>query len=301
MTSRKKTTLLAGVFVALLVILTSCGSTGGGNEGAFEPGDCIVTEFNSGSAESGSGFKIDYSGLSEGYIAVKAGSDYDKLVLQIVFGDTQYNYWFDSDNKTLVVPLQCGNGTYAVKVLRNTTGDKYAEVYSQSKSVTLKDEFQPFIRSNSMVNYTKDSNVVSQASKLAAKSEDDIDFVKNVYKYIEDKLDYDQKFADSDPDMYYPDLDSTLKSGKGICFDYAALAAGMMRSQGIPTKLITGYVNLDGEVYHAWDMVYIKNKGWITVKIFASADEWNKVDITLDDTGDISSVDSDSYTQRYVY
>lgn len=301
MTGRKKTTLLAGVLMTLLVILTSCGSAGGGNEGAFEPGDCIVTEFDSGSAESGNGFSIDYSGLPDGYIAIKAGSGYDKLVFQITFGDTQYNYWFDSDNRTLVAPLQCGNGAYVVKVLKNTTGDKYAEIYSQSKSVTLKDEFAPFVRSNSMVNYTKDSNVVKQASKLAAKSDDDLDFVKNVYKYIAGKLDYDKTFADSNPDMYYPDLDKSLKSGKGICFDYAALAAGMLRSQGIPTKLIIGYVNLDGEVYHAWDMVYIKNKGWITVKISASADKWNQVDITLDDTGDSSTVDSNSYTQRYVY
>ncbi|NLA69985.1 MAG: transglutaminase domain-containing protein [Clostridiales bacterium] len=299
MTSRKRIELLVGLIISLLIMLTSCGSTGGG--GAFEPGDCIVPEFNSESAEEESGFEVDYSGLASGYVAVKAGSDYEKLVLQINFGDAQYNYWFDSDNKILVVPLQYGDGTYVVKVLKNTTGDKYAEIYSQSKSVQLSDEFQPFIRSNSMVNYTKDSNAVQEASSLASQSENDADFVKNVYKYIEGEVDYDQEFADSNPEIYYPVLDNTLSTGKGICFDYAALAAGMLRSQGIPTKLITGYVNLDGDLYHAWNMVYIKNEGWITAEISVSPNDWNRIDITLDDTGDISKLGSDSYTQKDIY
>ena len=38
-----------------------------------------------------------------------------------------------------------------------------------------------------------------------------------------------------------PSVDETLKTKKGICFDYAALMTAMLRSQGIPTKLEIGY------------------------------------------------------------
>ena len=38
----------------------------------------------------------------------------------------------------------------------------------------------------------------------------------------------------------------------------------MLRSIGIPTKLVKGYKNdIDG--YHAWNEVYISEKGWVIV------------------------------------
>ena len=65
----------------------------------------------------------------------------------------------------------------------------------------------------------------------------------------------------------------------GICFDYASLAAAMLRSLGIPCKLITGYV---GEsTYHAWNSFYLENEGWITAEIRVSANHWQRVDITF--------------------
>jgi hypothetical protein len=51
----------------------------------------------------------------------------------------------------------------------------------------------------------------------------------------------------------------------GICYDFASLFAGMLRSIGIPAKLVKGYAdNIDG--YHAWNEVYIKETDeWITI------------------------------------
>lgn len=286
--------------VMMLTILVSCGEEESGS-GSFTSGECIVSAFDDSAAEVLDGFSIDYSGASKGYIGVKAGENYSELVFRVTFGGTTYTYWFDNNNRMLIVPLQQGSGSYGFKLLKNVTGDKYVAVYNVTKEISVEDEFQPFIRSNSLVNYTSDSNCVKSAQKLAGQSDNDSDFVSRVYSYIEDELEYDYEFAGSDPDMYYPNLDETLKTGKGICFDYAALAAGMLRSQGIPAKLITGYVSLEGEVYHAWNMVYLKNKGWITVKISVSTENWNQVDITLDDTGDASAISGSSYTNRYVY
>ena len=49
-----------------------------------------------------------------------------------------------------------------------------------------------------------------------------------------------------------------LEKKSGICFDYAALMTGMLRSQGVPCKLVVGYA---GTVYHAWISVWTAEHG----------------------------------------
>ena len=60
---------------------------------------------------------------------------------------------------------------------------------------------------------------------------------------------------------YLPDVDETLSSGKGICFDYAALMAAMLRAHDIPTRLAIGNVDPEG-ILHAWNQIYIDGK-WV--------------------------------------
>ena len=54
----------------------------------------------------------------------------------------------------------------------------------------------------------------------------------------------------------------------------------MCRAQGIPTKLITGYVSPSG-TYHAWNEVYTPEKGWITVSFYLKTSGFNLVDPTF--------------------
>lgn len=56
-------------------------------------------------------------------------------------------------------------------------------------------------------------------------------------------------------------------------------------------------------VYHAWNEIYLKDKGWITVKIKTKGNTWKHVDITFASNGvSPSKTDDDSlYTKRYVY
>ena len=94
----------------------------------------------------------------------------------------------------------------------------------------------------------------------------------------------------------------TLSTGKGICFDYASLAAAMLRSQGIPTKLIFGYVSPD-DVYHAWNMFYTEESGWVTVSFEVSGNSWNRMDLTFSAGGAAASFvgDGSNYTDVYAY
>ena len=67
-------------------------------------------------------------------------------------------------------------------------------------------------------------------------------------------LTYDYEKADTVTTGYLPDVDETLKTGTGICFDYAALTTAMLRSCDIPCKLQIGYA---GDIKHAWIDVWI--------------------------------------------
>jgi hypothetical protein len=49
------------------------------------------------------------------------------------------------------------------------------------------------------------------------------------------------------------DAQEVLSSGEGVCRDHAVLMAALLRSVGIPTRLVNGIVHQDGRFYyHAW-------------------------------------------------
>ena len=244
--------------------------------------------------------QADFSSLSLGYIAVKAENE-KPLKLQIACGEEKYNYDISNTGEPAVLPLNMGNGTYEFRLMQNVDGNRYACLWSDSRTVTLEDEFQPFLRPSIMSNYNEESECVKKAAELASGCADDLEAASAVYTYLVKHIKYDKQKAATVQPGYLPDPDETLSSGKGICFDYASLACAMMRSLGIPCKLITGYV--DSDVYHAWNCFYIEGQGWITAGIKASANSWQRVDITFaaGGTGTDKLTDDSRYTTRYTY
>lgn len=84
--------------------------------------------------------------------------------------------------------------------------------------------------------------------------------MQNIYNFVIKNISYDEEKAQNVSYGYLPNVDDTLASGTGICFDYAALMTAMLRSQNIPTKLEVGY---SGDTYHAWISTYVDDKGWV--------------------------------------
>ena len=115
---------------------------------------------------------------------------------------------------------------------------------------------------------------------------------------------YDTQKASSVTSGYLPNVDETLATGKGICFDYAALMAAMLRSQGVPIKLVLGYT---GDAYHAWLSVYSESEGWIEGKIYFDGNEWKLMDPTFASTGGNSDTvreyigNGSNYSAKYLY
>ena len=114
---------------------------------------------------------------------------------------------------------------------------------------------------------------------------------------------YDREKAASVSSGYIPDPDQVMESGSGICFDYASLAASMLRSQGVPVKIIFGYVGSEGDLYHAWNMYYTEESGWVSVEFEVGPDDWNRMDLTFSANGEDSDFigDGSNYTEVFIY
>lgn len=247
---------------------------------------------------------IDASNTSQGYVMVKYNGTNEKVKLRITCPDQScYTYLISDRGAYDTFPLTAGNGSYALQVLENVAGDTYTVSLAQSVNVSIEDEFLPFLYPNQYVNFHTDSKAVSKGSDLAKDTYSDLDVVQNIYNYVIKNISYDTEKAQNVSYGYVPDVDDTLSSKKGICFDYAALMTSMLRSQNIPTKLEVGY---SGDAYHAWISTYIDDKGWVDDIIQFDGDTWQIMDPTLAATNDSTAVkkyvgDGSHYVVKYTY
>ena len=243
----------------------------------------------------------DLSQTEKGFIGISYVCD-SRLKFQVITELDTYTYDLPSDGTETIFPLNMGNGTYTIRVMKNIGETKYTKVWGTDIEVTLLDEFQPFLRPSQIVNYDPSDELVDLAYELTRYATTDLEIAGAIYDYLKDNVTYDHEKAATVQSGYLPTPSSTLITKDGICFDYAALAASMLRSQGVPCQLITGYVGED-ELYHAWNRIYIKEKGWLSVEISVSANDWKRVDITFAAGGSSATrlEDDSRYTNRYIY
>ena len=292
------------LLLALCLALLCCGAAPAPRESEqtrMEVPPMATSAFHPELAENSGKVSVDLSAVSEGYVALCAYSN-SRLKAQVLKDEMTYTYDISSEGVPSILQLQCGSGRYTIRVLENVGSTKYAVIYITERDVKLLDEFQPFLRPNDYARYDASSLCVQSASHIAAHSRDALEFIGGVYELICGSIAYDAVKASSTTTMYLPDVDATLISGKGICFDYASLAAAMLRSQGVPTKIIFGYV-APNDLYHAWNMFYTKEKGWITVSFEVGDDTWNRIDLTFSAGGasDEFIGDGSHYTAVYYF
>ena len=303
--------------MCMMLVLSSCGGSGGGDpaaasqggqsdgapaqEGGYEAPEMKTAVFDEESAEGSGDVLVDLSGASQGYFAVKISSD-SRIKIVVEKDSEKYIYDVVLD-KVQIFPFQLGNGSYKISVMKNIVDSKYSELYTTWAEVSLDDEFGPFLRPSQYADYSKDSKCVGKASELAAQAADANGFITNVYDFVCKEVTYDKEKAASVQSGYLPVPDETMETGKGICIDYAALAAAMLRSQGIPTKIIFGYVGEGEDLYHAWNMYYTEEAGWVAVEFEVGADEWNRLDLTFSANGEDSEFigDGSNYLDVYQY
>ncbi len=226
---------------------------------------------------------VDYSNTADGYVMAKYLGTNPKVKIQITGPSAvTYTYNLSLTGEYDVFPLSEGNGSYKVSIYENIAGTKYSLAFSTDFDVALEDEFAPFLRANKYVNFTKTSKVYEKALQLTKDCKTTMETIQAVYKYVINNVSYDYKLAETVQSGYIPDVDAVLASGKGICFDYAALMTAMLRSKGVPTKLVVGYT---GTVYHAWINTYSQESGWVLASIYFDGKQWKLMDPTFASSG----------------
>lgn len=245
---------------------------------------------------SGSGAVIDVSNSSQGYLMAKCSGCSKRLKLQIKTSKMTYNYDLNNKGSYEVFPLQMGNGSYTVRVMKNVSGSSYSQLFADDFSVSLESNLLPYLYPNQYVNFSSSSAAVKKASNLCAGCSTDIEKLKAIYNFMTDEISYDYAKAKSVKSTYLPDVDSVLASKKGICFDYSSLMAAMLRSQNIPTQLVIGSAGAVAQ-NHAWNEVYIRGTGWITIKIKNNGTGWKLLDPTFGEKAGSAS----SYAAARVY
>ena len=242
-------------------------------------------------AMAASTIEINTDNTSEGYVSVKFNTGSTQKIKLLVQGGTEkYYYNLSNSDEYVNFPLQFGDGTYTVAIYENTTGTKYRKLTSKSFVVTIEDQNQVFLNSIQEINFNEEDEAILNADKLVseateAKREETGDetaeltsreIIDLFYNYVVTNVVYDYDKIKTLEYDYLPDINSTMSTGTGICYDYSSLLAAMLRSQAVPAKLVKGYTSWTS-VYHAWNEVYLEDEErWVIVDTTYDAYLYNK-------------------------
>ncbi len=305
--------LAAGV-VALAFALSACGDSGpeeteltiskiASTENRSNEPKCLTPEAGGVDIYGSDELIVDATNRSDGYLYVKSTGEVKDIKIQLSCNES-VTYTYIIPEGESVIPLTLGDGTYSV-IAYEGMGDEgmYATKFAEDMDVTMTDEFLPFLYPNLYVQFDINADVVNLGKELAAGKGSDIEVIASVYDYVVKNITYDHDRAVNVKPDYVPDVDDVLKKKKGICFDYSALMAAMLRSQRIPTRLEFGYA---GDAYHAWITTYIKDQGWINGIIEFDGVDWTLMDPTFAANAGTKKIksfigDGNNYTTKYIY
>lgn len=197
---------------------------------------------------------VDVSHAPDGYVMVRGASSDRRLKLRMVKGETVYTYDLNGVGAYEVIPLQLGSGSYTCTLYENVKGNSYAQAGQVKLSVELEEEYAAFLWPNQYVDYDEETTAVALSNELCAGLTTDREKFEAIRGYIAGNYVYDFVKALTVTGGTLPDIEYCMEQRMGICQDLSAMAACMLRVQGIPTKLIIGYADNN---YHAWTRVLI--------------------------------------------
>jgi len=209
-----------------------------------------------------SGFDVDIFNNSQ----IRVQSEDFGQDMRVMVEKSGEKYYYSLNNSQELLPVQLGNGSYTVKILKNIDGNRYKVL--KTSNLKLDNTGNDVYISSSQPVYWEEDGLKTLANSLMKDAFTNEDKVKAAYTYITENISYDVDKIKRIDTSYVPCVSSTINSKTGICYDYSALFAGLLRSQGIPTKLVKGYGKFSNE-YHAWNEVYVNDK-------------WQVVDTTYD-------------------
>lgn len=277
-----------------VLLFTGCGSSGSDPDEppVYSPLQVLVPEAPGKKTLGTSPLVLDISDTDQGYLTAVSDSTDQMMNVQLTAEDGVVYSYFISPGESAVIPFSSGSSTYQVSCYQQISDSQYAALYADTLEIKLANEFLPFLYPNQYVNFTPDSEASKLALSMVSEDTSDIDALQTIYNYVVSHVTYDYDLADTVASGYLPDVDETLQTGKGICFDYAALTTAMLRSCDIPCKLQIGYA---GDIKHAWSMSISVPEAWVDKAVEFSGDSWSRMDPTFDS----NSEDKDTI-QEYI-
>lgn len=208
---------------------------------------------------------IETKDIDKGIFTVKyTDKSTTKYKVLVTKGKNKVSYPFFANGKEESFPLQFGNGDYTVGLMRHVEGKQYAFVEQKKIKLNMKDPNIVYLNSIQNVKWTEKDMPIKYAFNNAKDLKTAEAVFEYFYEYLVGKVTYDFTKAAEVKGDYVPSIVNTFVESRGICYDYSSLFAAFMRSQGIPTRLVKGYVPGVVEGYHAWNEILIDGK-WMIV------------------------------------
>ena len=104
-----------------------------------------------------------------------------------------------------------------------------------------------------------DTDTVKIADEICNNCDTDEEKVKAIYKWIIRNFEYDY---DYNPVVQYFNIHKTLRTRKGVCYDFSHLFAALCRSQNISCYVVDGNKRDNAQYHHTWNRVYFNGAWW---------------------------------------
>ncbi len=202
---------------------------------------------------------VDSSHSADGYIMVKSEKSKKRLKVRVTVGNSALNYDLNTDGEYEVFPLQFGRVNYTVALYQNVEGKKYKEKGKVTVSPRdMEDELRCFLYPNQYVNYTEETECVKVACELCKDMTDPEEIYKTICNYVVSNFSYDFIKSVTVQPGKLPDIDECWEKKMGICQDLSAMTCAMLRSQGVPARLMIG--TLGSGTAHAWVLAVVNGE-----------------------------------------
>ena len=245
---------LRGLAFCLLLLALGLGLRGGSEAAAarwpVQPGGLIYSDGS---------LAVDAAAISEGYFqaAVQYASG-TKYKMRVTKDGQKLTYDLNANGNYEVFPLQLGDGYYEIALYRNIQGKEYAAAGTVGVSVSLSDSEVSFLYPNQYVSYTPETEAVGAADELCAGLTEKQSYDK-VCEFMKSGFVYDYVKALTVKPGTLPNIDECWSKKMGVCQDLSAAMCCMLRTQGVPARLVIGYADTN---YHAWVEMKLDGKDY---------------------------------------
>ncbi|MGB9976894.1 transglutaminase domain-containing protein [Thermovenabulum sp.] len=228
----------------------------------------------------------------EGKVCIAGNTSKEKIKILVRKGNKQiwYNVDLNDDKKfEKTLWLTEGKGEYTISVMVHEYDRKYS--YGPTFKVINTLELDKYLTPSKDVE-SDAPEIITLAKKLTEGKNSDIEKMRAIYEWVVKNIEYDfEKYSEHQRGNYnnvYGAL-NTLKTRKGVCYDFAALTAALGRAAGVKVKLVKGEGKLgDFQGLHTWNEFFSEEEN-----------KWINIDTTFGAVGEEEYFDNEYFNRNH--